>query len=262
MDGLAALIEEQRPDVICLQETKVQDHLFPEQEIADLGYPHQAIRGMKSYNGVAILSRHPLKNPDHMDWCGRQDCRHIFANVDTGDALGEIEIHCLYVPAGGDVVDPLSNPKFAHKLDFIDAQTHWWAARGQEGGDLPRFLLGDLNIAPLPSDVWSHARFKNTITHTEVEIERLQNMQKAGHWVDVMRWFLGDDEEAFTWWSYRAADWEAANKGRRLDHIWASQTAATFVERVEILRDARNWVPASDHVPVTVLLASQKELAP
>lgn len=254
MDGLARLIKEQQPDVICLQETKVQDHLFPAQEIADMGYPHQAIHGMKSYNGVAILSRHPLLNPVHMDWCEREDCRHIFANVDTQSALGEIEVHCLYVPAGGDIADPLTNPKFAHKLDFIDAQTHWWAARGREDSGLPKFLLGDFNIAPLTSDVWSHAKLKNTITHTEIEIQRLQNMQKAGRWVDIMRWFLGDDEEAFTWWSYRASDWRAVNKGRRLDHIWASQTAASYVKSIDILRDTRNWAPASDHVPVTVRL--------
>ncbi len=219
-----------------------------------MGYPHQAISGMKSYNGVAILSRHPLIDPEQPDWCGRADCRHIFASVDTSGPLGEIEVHCLYVPAGGDVADPLKNPKFAHKLDFIDAQTHWWAARGNDGHS--RFLMGDLNIAPLQSDVWSHARLKNTVTHTEVEIQRLLNLQKAARWVDVMRWFLKEDDEAYTWWSYRAADWQEVNKGRRLDHIWASQQAAAEVESVHILRDARNWIPPSDHVPVTVRLKS------
>ncbi len=252
LDGLSALIEEERPDVICLQETKVQNHQFPATEIADLGYPHQALHGMKSYNGVAILSRHPLIDPTPMDWCERVDCRHIFAGVDTKGPLGDIEIHSLYVPAGGDVADPLKNPKFAHKLEFVDAQTHWWAARGQ--GDTPRFLLGDFNIAPLQSDVWSHARLKNTITHTEIEIKRLLNMQKAGRWVDVMRWFLKEEDEAFTWWSYRASDWQEVNKGRRLDHIWASQRAAEEVASVRILRDARDWIPPSDHVPVTVRL--------
>jgi len=252
LDGLAALVAAERPDVICLQETKVQDHLFPASEIADLGYSHQAVHGMKGYNGVAILSRHPLIAPEPRDWCGRDDCRHIFAGVDSNGPLQEIEVHCLYVPAGGDIADPLKNPKFAHKLDFIDAHTHWWTARGAAGP--PRFLMGDLNIAPLQSDVWSHARLKNTVTHTEIEIQRLLNMQKAGRWVDVMRWFLADDEEAFTWWSYRAADWREANKGRRLDHIWASRQAAEQVDAVHIMRDARDWAPASDHVPVTVRL--------
>lgn len=250
LDGLAALIEEEQPDIICLQETKVQDHLFPSSDIAALGYPHQAVHGMKSYNGVALLSRHPLIEPTHIDWCERSDCRHIYAGVDTRGPLGEIEVHSLYVPAGGDVADPLKNPKFAHKLDFVDALTHWWTARGDTGP--PRFMLGDFNIAPLQSDVWSHSRLKNTITHTEIEIQRLMNMQKAGRWVDVIRWFLDEDEEAYTWWSYRATDWQEANKGRRLDHIWASQSAATEVKSVRILRDARDWAPASDHVPVTV----------
>lgn len=254
LDGLAALIEEEAPDVICLQETKVQDHLFPASDIAGMGYPHQSVYGMKSYNGVAILSRHPLQNPERVDNLGREDCRHLLARVDAGGTLGEIEVHCLYVPAGGDIADPVKNPKFAYKLDFVDALTHLWAARGAEG--LPRFLVGDFNIAPYENDVWSHARLKNTVTHTEIEIKRLQNMQRAGRWVDIMRWFLGEDEEPFTWWSYRAADWQEANKGRRLDHIWANPSAAEKVDNVRILRDARDWPGPSDHVPVTVSLNS------
>ena len=85
--------------------------------------------------------------------------------------------------------------RYASPSDFVDALTHWWAARGPSGP--PRFLLGDFNIAPLQSDVWSHARLKNTITHTEVEIQRLMNMQRAGRWVDIMRWFIDEDDEAF-----------------------------------------------------------------
>lgn len=251
---MATLVEEVNPDVICLQETKVQDHLFPASDIAQMGYPHQAIQGMKQYNGVALLSRHPLIASTPMDLCGKEDCRHIYASVDAKGALGEIEIHCLYVPAGGDIADPIKNPKFAYKLAYLDALTHWCSARGPNGP--PRLMLGDFNIAPLESDVWSHARLKNTVTHTDVEIQRLLNLQKSGRWVDVMRWFMGEDEEAFTWWSYRASDWQEANKGRRLDHIWASQRAAEYVQSVEILRDARDWLVPSDHVPVTVQLKS------
>jgi len=252
LSGLSALVEEENPDVICLQETKVQDHLFPAQEIADLGYPHQAVSGMKGYNGVAILSKRPLLDPQPLHWCERQDCRHIFAGVETRGAFGEIELHCLYVPAGGDVPDPLKNPKFAHKLGFLGAQSHWWAARG----DLtpPRILVGDLNIAPLASDVWSHARLKNVITHTEIEIAALETFRKAGRWVDAVRLLVSDTTEAFTWWSYRAADWETVNKGRRLDHMWISESLVSALTTVSILKEARDWTPPSDHVPLTLRL--------
>jgi len=252
MDGLKALAEEEHPDVICLQETKVQDHLFPADDIAGLGYPHQAVLGMKGYNGVAILSKFPLINPEPLHWCGREDCRHLFAGVDAGGSLGEIEVHCLYVPAGGDVPDPLKNPKFAHKLDFLDAQTHWWAARGEKG--FPRVLVGDFNVAPLISDVWSHERLKNVITHTEIEIRALETMRNAGRWVDAVRELIPEKTHAYTWWSYRASDWEAVNKGRRLDHIWVSKRLTSTLDGISILKDARDWQPPSDHVPVTLRL--------
>ena len=76
------------PDVICLQETKVIDALFPSDEITAIGYPHQLVSGMKSYNGVAILSKKPLQNTGHGDWCGKNDARHVFAILP-----GNIEIH-------------------------------------------------------------------------------------------------------------------------------------------------------------------------
>jgi len=252
LDGLAALIEEENPDLICLQETKVPDHLFPANEIADLGYPYQAVSGMKSYNGVAILSKFPLIDPQPLHWCGREDCRHLFAGVIVGGAIGTLEIHSLYVPAGGNVPDPLENPKFAHKLEFLGAQTHWWTARGTTPH--ARILVGDLNIAPLASDVWSHQRLKNVITHTDIEIRALSQLQQAGRWVDAVRHQIPEDAQAFTWWSYRATDWEVVNKGRRLDHIWISEDLTGRTETISILKQARDWTRPSDHVPVTLRL--------
>jgi len=255
LDGLKHLIEAENPDVICLQETKVQDHLFPKDDITSMGYPHQAISGMKGYNGVAILSKVPLIDPEPLHWCEKEDCRHLFAGVNAGDELGELEVHCLYIPAGGDIPDPLKNPKFAHKLAFLDEQAHWWAARGEQGPE--RVLVGDFNVAPLISDVWSHARLKNVITHTEIEIIALAALQKSGHWVDAMRHLIGEEVPAYTWWSYRAKDWETANKGRRLDHMWVSPGLKSLLKNVSILKEARDWAPPSDHVPVTLCL-SQK----
>ena len=190
MDGLAALAAENAPDIICLQETKATDDVFPAADISGLGYPHQAIHGIKGYNGVAILSKLPLTEIETVAWCGKADGRHIHAVVEPGRAgfpgLPALEVHSLYVPAGGEVPDPERNPKFAHKLRFLGELTNWWSARGPNlggsggSGGRARILAGDFNVAPLTSDVWSHERLKNVITHTEIEILHLDALRRAG----------------------------------------------------------------------------------
>ena len=253
MDGLAALVEELAPDIICLQETKVVDELFPTVKVAALGYKHQAISGIKAYNGVAILSKFPLSNHQTGTWCGRADGRHIYATVELSDDEPTFEVHSLYIPAGGDKPDPITNPKFAHKLEFMNELTHWWLARGpvdQPQGSPPRIMAGDFNVAPLAADVWSHERLKNIVTHTKVEIEHLAALRYSGDWVDAIRYFLKDDERLFTWWSYSTPEWREADKGRRLDHIWVTPDLVPALREMAVVSDARDWDPPSDHVPL------------
>ena len=245
--NLARLIEQAEPDVICLQETKAHDDVFPAADIAALGYPHQAISGMKSYNGVAILSRHPLTKIGRQSWCDKDDCRHVFATLPGG-----IEVHSLYVPAGGDIPDPDANPKFAHKLRFLDDMAEW--SRGLNGKGAKRIVVGDLNVAPLETDVWSHKQLLKVVSHTPIEVEKFAAAQAAGKWLDAVRAIIPPKERLFSWWSYRSSDWSAADKGRRLDHVWLSQGLAKRLAGAEILRDARGWELASDHVPVIVTL--------
>jgi exodeoxyribonuclease-3 len=252
LEGLGRLADWLSPDVICLQETKVPDFLFPAAEMAALGYPHQAIRGMKSYNGVAILSRLPLEDAGGRDWCGRPDCRHVRATVRHPESGRAVEIHSLYLPAGGDVPDPDENPKFDHKLRFLDELTLWSAERRREGRSV--VLAGDLNVAPLPTDVWSHEKLRRVVTHTEVEVRRLEAARKAGDWIDAVRHFVPDEQRLYTWWSYRSPDWEGSDRGRRLDHIWASPPLKAALAEVHVLREARGWAEASDHVPVALTL--------
>ncbi len=242
LDRLVAALE---PDVICLQETKVPDHLFPDDAPARLGFPHVSRRGMKGYNGVAILSRLPVEELESPDWCARGDCRHLAVRVD-----GAIELHNFYVPAGGDVPDRAENPKFAHKLDFVAEATAWFAARGVPPGTV---LVGDLNIAPLEHDVWSHKQLLGVVSHTPVEVARMADWQAAG-FHDAIRHFVPADEKLYTWWSYRNQDWRRSNRGRRLDHIWTSRDLIPHLRRYEILKDARDWPQTSDHVPVMLEL--------
>ena len=243
---LERLVARLDPDVICLQETKVPDELFPDAGPPALGYPHVARRGMKGYNGVAILSRLALRvDEDAPDWCERGDCRHLAARVDAPG--GPVEVHDFYVPAGGDVPDPAVNPKFAHKLDFVAQATRWFTARRPERC----VLVGDLNIAPLEHDVWSHRQMLDVVSHTPVEVEAMRAWQATG-FVDAVRHFVPESRKLYTWWSYRNRDWRASDRGRRLDHIWVTPDLAPGLRRCEVLTDARDWPRTSDHVPVLV----------
>jgi exodeoxyribonuclease-3 len=115
-------------------------------------------------------------------------------------------------------------------------------------------LVGDLNVAPLEHDVWSHKQMIRIVSHTPMECERLLEIQKAGSWVDAMRMLVPEPAKLFTWWSYRAPDWKSADKGRRLDHIWVAPALADRVSKIEVLKDSRGWLRPSDHVPVTATL--------
>jgi exodeoxyribonuclease-3 len=244
MPLLHKLADEVAPDIVCLQETKVADDLFPHGEVAER-FPFRVINGMKGYNGVAILSRQPFQSSGARNWCDRADGRHVFVRF-----VGGLELHNFYVPAGGDVPDPGENPKFAHKLDFLDEITAWWSE--QSGPDAHRVLVGDLNIAPGEHDVWSHKQLLDVVSHTPVEVERLKRLRETHDWVDTARHFVPEDEKLFSWWSYRARDWRASNRGRRLDHVWVTPPLRAKLNRFEILADARDWQKASDHVPVIV----------
>jgi len=207
-----------------------------------------AFRGMKSYNGVAILSRRPIEIVEDRKFCGREDCRHVAARIDG------LDLHCLYVPAGGDEPDPAVNDKFAHKLDFLDEMASW--SRSLNGGGRPVVLAGDFNVAPLETDVWSHRQLLNVVSHTPVEVERLDGAQAAGAWVDAVRRFIPPEVRLYSWWSYRARDWAASDRGRRLDHVWVSPDLAGRLRGASVLREARGWEKPSDHVPVIVDLAA------
>jgi exodeoxyribonuclease-3 len=124
------------------------------------------------------------------------------------------------------------------------------AIRAGFDGESASILVGDLNIAPLEHDVWSHKQLLKVVSHTPVETELLESMRKGGGWADLLRHGVPDVQKIYTWWSYRAADWDRADKGRRLDHIWSSPNLVPHLNGIDILRDARGWDRPSDHVPV------------
>lgn len=250
---VAKFIKSARPDVLCLQETKCPDDQFPLKRFKRLGYEYAAISGQKGYHGVAILSRLPFETKDVQLFCGKTDCRHI--SIALGEQAGlkdPVTLHNFYVPAGGDVPDTALNPKFEHKLTFLDEMREHRLLK--PGKSERMILVGDLNVAPLEHDVWSHKQLLNVVSHTPIECEKLIGIQKAGRWVDVMREFVPEPAKVYTWWSYRSPDWETADRGRRLDHIWVAPALADRVASIKVLKGSRSWERPSDHVPVTTVL--------
>lgn len=251
MPLVAQFLKEHRPDILCLQETKCRNAEFPFSDFRALGYEHFAINGQKGYHGVAIISKHPIELLETRDFCEKGDARHVSVGLGNGGA--PLVVHNFYVPAGGDEPDAEINPKFAHKLGFLDEMAEWIVREHVTNGRV--LLVGDLNIAPLEHDVWSHKALLQVVSHTPIEVEKLGAIFRAGPWIDAMRRFVPSDEKLYTWWSYRASDWTKSDRGRRLDHILASEALSNALESLSVLREARSWTRPSDHVPVTITLA-------
>jgi exodeoxyribonuclease-3 len=253
INAVAKFLKAVRPDVLCLQETKCPDDRFPHKRFARLGYAYRALNGQKGYHGVAVLSRLPFESTLTQVFCGQADCRHLAVVLSERAGLRDpITLHNFYVPAGGDEPDPEINPKFAHKLAFLDemrVRPELLPSPSERA-----ILVGDLNVAPLEHDVWSHKRLLDVVSHTPIECEKLVAAQRAGSWVDTMRAFVPEPTKLYTWWSYRAPDWAAVDKGRRLDHIWVAPQLGDRISDIRISKQTRGWQQPSDHVPVTATL--------
>ena len=251
IDQLARIVDAYAPDIICLQETKVSDAAFPYADMLRIGYEHVAAYGFGGYNGVAILSRHPLSDIQSHTRRGKNDGRHISAMV-APEGRTAFSVHSLYVPAGGEAPDPRINSKFADKLSFIDDTADYFA--GAFGFRDAVVLTGDLNIAPLPSDVWDHHKMQKRIGHTDLDIAAMDRLRRSLNWIDVVREIVPPDDPVFTWWSYRQSEFRTDSKGWRLDHIWVSPGLKEHIHTAEVLVDVRNWSPPSDHAPVLLEL--------
>ena len=233
-------LKQEAPDILCLQECKSPVELIPTEQFAALGYCHIVARGQKGYNGVAILSKLPLEDAGSQDFAGLGHARHVAARLANG-----VTVHNFYVPAGGDVPDRVQNEKFGQKLDYLTDMRDWFLAQPPEKS----ILVGDLNIAPREDDVWSHQKLLKVVSHTPVEVAQLAETQAAGNWVDITRQDIPEGQ-LYSWWSYRARDWDVADKGRRLDHIWATSDISAAAHSSRVVRPVRGWEKPSDHAPV------------
>ncbi|KCZ64733.1 exodeoxyribonuclease III [Hyphomonas sp. L-53-1-40] len=243
--NVEAFVAAEQPDVICLQETKCQDGEFPEKAFREMGLPHLVLNGQKGgHHGVAIASRLPIERIEAPDLC-----RHGHSRVIAAKVAG-VEIHNIYLPAGGDEPNADTNDKFAHKLDFLERLGPAYKKQSKT----PRVLVGDLNVAPHENDVWSHKQMLKIISHTPGETERLEDSRNQAKFADIGRLAVEDHQKLYSWWSYRAKDWAKSNRGRRLDHIWMNPAALpdTQLDTYRVhLAWRGGWKP-SDHAPISV----------
>lgn len=245
IDIVERFLKEMAPDILCLQETKAENAMFPLAALKGFGYPHIAINGQKMHHGVAILSKVPLVEDKSHDWQDNGEARHIGVRLPGGVLLENV-----YVPAGGDIPNRDLNPKFGQKLDFLGRMIDWSSSLAE-----PTILTGDFNIAPLESDVWSHKQLLDVVSHTPIEVETLARLQASHGWVDLGRHFVPAPERLYTWWSYRAKDWAASDRGRRLDHMWVSPGLAGKAISHEVHESCRDWGKPSDHIPIVTEFA-------
>jgi len=247
-DQVARFVTEEAADVICLQEIKCQEAEFPTAAFAAAGFPHLRIAGQKGWHGVAIASRLPIEDAPALSICREGHARVVGAIVQG------IEIQNFYIPAGGDLPDRVENPKFDHKLDFYEKLTAEMSARDPRA---PLVVAGDLNVAPGENDVWNHKFMLKVVSHTPPEIAAMAALKDSLGFIDLAREATPEPEKLFSWWSYRAADFRASNRGLRLDHIWITPGLrdAAFRTGAALARvhdTAREWERPSDHAPVSV----------
>ena len=244
-EQVARFVDEQAPDVLCLQEIKCQEAEFPRAAFEAVGLPHIKIAGQKGWHGVAIASRYPIE-----DVAPLNVCREGHARCVSGKIAG-VEVQNFYIPAGGDIPDRKLNPKFDHKMDFYERLTAEMKTRDRQR---PLVLAGDFNIAPGDNDVFNHKFMLKVVSHTPGEIETLYRLQNAGGFTDVVRDQIPDPVKLASWWSYRAKDFRVSNRGLRLDHLWSSPglTPAVVKGSARILDTVREWERPSDHAPVVM----------
>ncbi len=247
LDHIARVVADEDPDVLCLQEIKCQPAEFPRAAFEDMGLGHLHICGQKGWHGVATASKHPITPLDDRGTCREGQARHAISQIKG------LEVHNLYCPAGGDVPDPQVNPKFDHKLDVFARLTQDFG--GRPAGE-KLVVLGDLNIAPGEHDVWNHKYMLKVVSHTPPEIESMGRLMASYDFLDMVRHHTPAPEKLFSWWSYRAKDFRASNRGLRLDHVLVSPALAPAAKtgRSYTRDDVRGWDKPSDHAPVVAVL--------
>lgn len=227
-------------DVLCLQETKLEERAFPHAELEAAGY-HAVHSGQKTYNGVAILSREPAQDVQSGIPGFADEQRRVIAAT-----VGGLRVVCAYMPNG----QAVGSDKYEYKLRWLAALTAWLRT---ELARCPRLaLLGDFNIAPDDRDVHDPAAWRDQILCSEAERAAFRELVELGL-ADAFRLFP-QPEKAYSWWDYRQLGFRL-NRGLRIDHVLLSAALAAECRACAIDKAPRKLERPSDHAPVVATLA-------
>lgn len=232
-------LEQQNPDVVCLQEIKSLDENFPKEPFESLGYNVET-HGQKSWNGVAILSKRPFEEVNRgLPGDDADEQSRLIEGVFNADT-GPVRVCCIYLPNG----NPVDSEKFPYKLGWMERLHRFVETRLEL--EEPFVLLGDFNLIPTGHDChdadawWGDALFR------EESLERWRTLSALGL-TDAVR--AVTDAPGYTYWDFQAGAWRRDN-GIRIDHLMLSPQAADRLSGVTIHRDVRGWDKPSDHVAV------------
>ncbi|MDA1264902.1 MAG: exodeoxyribonuclease III [Planctomycetota bacterium] len=236
-------LEAKRPEVVCLQETKVVDELFPREEIEDLGY-ECAVHGRKTYNGVAILSRVGLEDVQKGLGDGEAEDEHRVISADCGG----VQVVCCYVVNGQKV----GAERYDYKLRWFERLTSR-LERTVDTANEKVLVVGDYNVTFDERDIWNPDQWRGKILCSEPERAALNGLMQRLDLTDAFRAMHPDEGDHYTWWDFRTFAWKR-NRGLRIDHVLASQVAMQAMTGVHIDREARDGEKPSDHAPVIAAL--------
>ncbi len=245
IEHLTAWLKERAPDVVCLQEIKCVDEAFPREPFEALGY-NVAVHGQKTFNGVAILSKHKLEEVtpglpgDDTD----DHARFLEATIST--ANGVLRVASIYLPNG----NPPDTEKYPYKLRWIDRLRAY--AKDRLALEEPLVLAGDYNVIPTEADVHNPAAWIKDALFLPTTREKFRTLTNLGL-TDALR-AVTDESGLYTFWDYQAGAWQK-NWGIRIDHLLLSPQAADRLVTAGIDKHVRSWEKPSDHVPVYIDLA-------
>jgi len=239
MESVRRFVDEEAPDVLVLQETKVDDPRFPLDAVKGLGFEHVEFDGQKSYNGVAMLSKYPISDVQKNFRDGEP---HPDKRIIAGTVQG-IRIYGLYCPNGTQV----GSPRYHGKLEWFRRLRAELDAHFSPTDAV--LLTGDFNITPTENDCWDPFRSDGTLLCTDEERAVFQHLLDFGL-TDTWR-ELNPFSVEFTWWDYQRMGWPR-NQGIRIDHVLLTQPLLQRATAVTIHREVRGWERPSDHAPVSV----------
>ncbi len=245
IDGLLRWLRESSPDIVCLQEIKCTDDGFPADQFGDLGY-NVAVHGQKGFNGVALLSKHPIEDVQKgLPPVGADEhARFLSGLISTAD--GALRVVSAYMPNG----NPIGSDKFHYKLAWLRRLEDW--AREELKREEPLAIAGDYNIIAEPIDAKYPDNWVTDALYTPEARQAFRRISALGL-TDALR-AVDDGGGIYTFWDYQAGAWQR-NNGIRIDHIMLSPEAADRLRLAGVDRHVRAWEKPSDHVPVWVELA-------